>query len=82
MGGEPVNQVRAELGVGGRVRAGKGFAAERRKATRMASPASATTAPSCTATASTSCRDSTTPPRRTTTLMASTRGGYADAGAA
>ena len=53
-----------------------GFAAERRKETRPASPHSSTTAPSRTATAWTRCTASTVVPRRTSTLIGSamTRG--------
>ena len=50
-----------------------GFAEERRYATRSASPACSTTAPSRTATACTTCVASTTSPRRTITLISSTR---------
>src|SRR5438034_6194509 len=48
-----------------------GFDDERMKATRSESPASATTAPSCTATACTRWTASTTPPRYTDTLISS-----------
>ena len=57
-----------------------GFAAERMNVTRPASPRSATTAPSCTATAWTTCRPRRWSPRRTSTLIGSaTRGETYDA---
>src|SRR3989337_3069405 len=52
----------------------KGFAEDRRNATRAASPACSTTVPSRTATACTACVASTTPPRLTLTTIGSTRG--------
>src|SRR5207302_2189794 len=49
-----------------------GFAEERKKVTRLRSPASAITSPSRTATAWTRWTDSTVPPRRTATRIGST----------